>query len=160
MSQSLTKAIVARLRGDETLTGDADTAYDRLAVLLAAVGGDDKPAVRYGSKAVNPEYPCVVFWEDAGVEAMGGPDVGIVTQSIYRFELWEQGRGGLVIPDIADCLELLIDHRRRAPAWTLTGEGNQVWWSQLFVGLQAPFYDPARDAWFGLMAFQFVEARP
>lgn len=160
MSAQVSKAIVARLRGVETLTGDALAAYTLLASLLAQVGADSKPAVRYGSKATDAEFPCVVFWEDAGAEALGGVDVGIITRSVYRFEIWEQGRTGSLIPRIADCLELLIDQRRRAPDWTLTGTGNQVWHSEVFVGLQAPFWDAARDAWFGLLSFVFTEARP
>lgn len=158
MSKPLNKAILARIRGDETLT-DARALAAQVAIdaLLATIGG--KPACRYGMKGSSTVYPEITFREDAGPLALDGSGIGIVTNAIYRFELWETTRDATTIPAMADYLELLFDARRDAPDLTLEGEGR-CYYSDLFTGLQGPFVDDFRNAFFGLMAFRFVEARP
>lgn len=158
MSKALQKAVVARVRGDEVLTGDAAAAQTALAALLATTTGGH-PAFRYGAKGSGVLYPEVTFREDGGVEMIGGVDIGIPTWSVLRMEIWEQTHGGLTIPVIADYLELLFDCRRRAPVLPLEGE-NHCWWGELFAPLQSPFQDTQYDAFFGLLAFRFAEARP
>lgn len=159
MSKALNKAILDRLRGDETVTGRADTAQTDLAALLTTTGSAGKPAVRYGMKGSSTAYPEITFREDAGMLAIDGSGVGIVTDSVYRFEIWETTRNATTIPAIADALELLLDARRDAPAMTLEGD-NRYYHSDLMTPLQGPFIDEFRNAFFGLLTFRFVEARP
>lgn len=159
MSKALNKAILDRLRGDETVTGRAATAQTTLGTLLADAGSADKPAVRYGAKGSSTAYPSVTFREDAGAEMLRASGVGIVTATVYRFELWETTRDGTTLPTIADCLEQLLDSRRDAPAFTLEGD-NEFYDSYLLTGLQGPFHDDIKDCFFGTLTFAFVEARP
>lgn len=159
MSLALNQAIGARVRGIEVLTGRAADAQSTLAGILAAAGSSKAPAIRYGAKASSTVYPEITFREDAGPQTLGGPDVGIVQDSVYRFELWDNSRDGSTIPTIADCLELLFDVRRDAPAINLTGYGK-VYASYLLTALQGPFHDDIKKVFFGLIAFRFAEARP
>lgn len=159
MSLPLNAAIIARVRGTETLSGRAAQAQSDLAALLAPVGSTNGPAIRYGAKGSSTVYPEITFREDAGTEPIGGPDIGIVSSSIYRFELWEQSRDGSTLLTIADLLEQLFDTRKDAPVLTLTGEG-QCWASYLFTAFQGPFHADLIDVFYGLMGFRFIEARP
>src|SRR5512146_1577839 len=152
MSLPLNTAIIARVRGTETLTGRALQAQSDLAAILAVTSAST-PAIRYGAKGSSPVFPEITFREDAGTDAIGGPDIGIVSNSIYRFELWEKSRDGSGLLTIADCLEQLFDTRKDAPDMTLTGEG-QCWAGYLFTPFQGPFHADLIDCFFGLMAFR------
>lgn len=159
MSLALTEAILKRFRGIETLTGDALAAQTGLAAMLAKIGLNNYPAVWYGPKSQDATYPSITFHEQAGPEPIGGIDIGILTTAIYRLELWDNGREGDTLPQMADYIECLFDERRRAPALTLTGDGV-IYYGELFSGLEAPHHDDNRNCFFGLMSLRFVEARP
>jgi hypothetical protein len=149
MSKALNKAILARLNGTEVLTGAQATAQ-------GVVSGD---AVGYGTMTLNGVLPATRFYEDAGTEVMPrAVDVGIINQSIYRFEKWSRSMDGSLFGAWADALEQLFDERRNGPALTLEGN-SQVFESSLFVPLQAPFFDERINSWFGLIAFKFIESR-
>jgi hypothetical protein len=158
MSAAVTKAIIERVRGVETLSDDAAAAQVKLAGILDSTT-DGNPAFRYGGKGKSALYPSIVFLEDAGISPIGGVDIGIVTNSLYRMTIWDLSREGFKIPDIADCLELLFDCRRRAPVLPVAAE-NRCWYGELFQALASPYYDNNYDVFFGIIAFQFVEARP
>lgn len=149
---ALNKAILARLRGSEALTGDAAVAQEVLTGIV--------PRWRFGTMAKSGEFPTGNLYEDAGVDAMpNAVDVGILQHSIRRFELWTNTTASAFFNDAADCLERLFDERRGAPELTLDGDG-QIYESALFVGMQAPYHDDELNAWYGVISFRFVEGRP
>lgn len=159
MSLALQEGLIRRVWGmGESLSGDQATARAALVSTLGTTSGGH-PAFRYGAKANSAVYPEVTFREDQGSDALAGMDIGIVYRPIYRMEIWEQTGSGTLIPQIADYLELLFDCRRGAPALTVDAPGK-CWWGEVFTHLQAPFFDTGYKAFFGLIAFQFVEARP
>lgn len=148
----LTKAILARLRGQESLTGEAATAQTALAALVSRW--------RFGTMAKAGDLPCGNVFEDAGVDAMPrAVDVGILQHSIRRFEIWTNETASGFFHEAGDALEMLFDERRGAPALTVSGDGT-VFESALFVGMQAPYFDTQVNAWYGVISFRFVEARP
>lgn len=150
MSQALNKAIGDRITGVEVLTGDQAEAQTYFA----------GRSVGYGTMRQAGVLPALRFYEDAGSDAMPhAPDVGIISNSIYRFESWTRDFAGDFFGKDAMYLELLFDERRGAPALTLEGQGR-VFMSGLFVPMQAPLLDRNIDAHYGLMAFVFVESRP
>ncbi len=147
---ALNKAILARLRGTEVLTGDA----------LAAQAITSGLRWRFGTMSKAGELPHGNFYEDAGVDAMPrAPDVGILRHSVKRFEVWTGETASAFFHDQGDALELLFDERRGAPVLTIDGDGR-VYQSSLFVAMQSPYHDDKINAWLGLISFTFVEARP
>jgi hypothetical protein len=150
MSLALNTAIVARVRSENL------AAYP---VAQAAQTVVNAYAIRYGSTATLPTFPCTTFFEDTGRESLTGDDVGIVQDSVYRFTIWTKDNTGTTILTIADALEKLFDMRRGAPPITLTGD-NKCYWCDVFSFLQSPFHDDGINAFFGVIAFRFVEARP
>lgn len=158
MSLALHGAIVARVRGTETLTGDAAEAH---AALVTLFGGT--PEIRKGATASTATLPCITFYEDSGIEALGGVDVGEVRHSVYRFFIWttRTDRTGTFIHEVADALERLFNQRRGAPGITLAdSRSSQVFWCDLFVSLQEPEHEDNTNEFYGMIAFRFVEARP
>lgn len=148
----LTKAILARLRDQEALTGDAATARAVLAALI--------PRWRYGTMAKAGDLPAGNVFEDAGVDAMPrAPDVGILQHSIRRFEIWTNETASSFFHEAGDALELLFDERRGAPGFDIAGDGR-VFQGSLFTAMQAPYKDEQINAWYGMIAFSFVESRP
>src|SRR5690349_257962 len=102
----LTKAMLARLRGQVALTGDAATAQ-------AVVSG---LRWRYGTMAKSGEMPCGNVFDDAGIDAMPrAVDVGILQYAVRRIELWTTDTASAFFHDGGDALELLFDERRGAP---------------------------------------------
>lgn len=158
MSLAVQKAIVARVRGEEALTDTAEAAQVELAGYLAQTANGNV-AIRYGAKGSSAVYPEVTFRENGGSEALGGVDVGICAWNLYNFEIWDDSGSGVLIPEIADCLERLLDCRRGAPVLPVASP-NVAWWGELSTHLQAPFHDDNINAYFGILAFQFAEARP
>lgn len=147
---ALTKAVLARVRGQESMTGDQQAAQ----IVTSAVRW------RYGTMAKSGELPCGNVFDDEGVDAMPkAVDVGIITNSVRRLELWTNDTASGFFHNMADALELLFDERRGAPNLTLDGDGR-TYQSSLFVGMQAPFFDTAVNGWYGMIAFSFVESRP
>jgi hypothetical protein len=148
----LTKAILARLRDQEALTGDAATARAVLAALV--------PKWRFGTMAKAGAPPCGNVFEDASVDAMPrAVDVGILQHSIRRFELWTTDTASSFFHEAGDALELLFDERRGAPELPIGGDGL-CYEGALFVPMQAPYFDEQLNAWYGVVSFRFVEARP
>ncbi len=148
----LTKAILARLRGSEALTGDAATAQAALAALVSRW--------RFGTMAQAGEFPHGNVFEDASVDAMPrAVDVGIIQHSIRRFELWTNETASGFFHEAGDALERLFDERRGAPELSIDGDG-QVFESALFTAMQAPYFDTQINAWYGMISFRFVESRP
>ncbi len=149
---ALTKAILARLRGSETLTGEAETARE---ILKGHV-----PRWRFGTLSQSGELPHGNVFADAGVDAMpNAPDVGIINHSVRRFELWTEETASAFFTQSADALEKLFDERRGAPDLTVEGDGR-VYQSSLFVPFQGPFRSDDIRAWWGVISFTFVDARP
>lgn len=146
----LNHAILRRLNGNETLTGE----FAQAQTLTAALDWHFGPLDPKGST-----FPCGTFFEDAGTESLGGVDVGVVNNSVYRFLVWDKTRDGSVIPKYADAVEKLFDRRRGVPNLDIVGDGV-CYWSDLFVPLQAPLQAMDINAFYGIMAFRFVEARP
>lgn len=159
MSTALNKAIMDRARGDEVLAvgSRALQAQTDLAALLGTVNA--KPAVALGGVPSAVTYDCIRFREDMGGSGLAGEGVGITGDTIYRFELFSTKRDGTTLRTMADCLELLFDERRDAPALTIEGDGR-IYASDLFTAYQGPFHDDMRDCFISLIAFRFVEARP
>lgn len=148
----LTKAILARLRGSEALTGDAATAQAALAATVTRW--------RYGTMAKAGEFPCGNVFDDAGVDAMPrAPDVGILQHSVRRFEVWTKETASSFFHEAGDALELLFDERRDAPELDIAGDGR-VFQGSLMTAMQAPYFDTQINAWYGMIAFSFVESRP
>lgn len=149
----LTKAILARLRGSEALTGDAAAAQTALAALVTRW--------RFGTMAkAGDAMPCGNVFEDAGIDAMPrAPDVGILQHSIRRFEIWTDETASGFFHEAGDALERLFDERRGAPELSIAGDGL-TYESALFTAMQAPYKDEQLNAWYGMIAFRFVEARP
>lgn len=148
----LNKAIIARLRGTEVLTGQTLAAQVALAALV--------PKWRLGTMTKEGALPTGTFYEDSGIDAMPRAiDVGILQTSVRRFEVWTQSLDDAFFTGAADALEHLFDERRGATKLTLTGDGR-VYESSLFVGMQGPLPDDSINAHYGLIAFKFVEARP
>jgi hypothetical protein len=149
----LNKAIKERLDGTESLAGYPDQVAAQ--AVTAAV------RIRQGSLSADAVLPAITFNEDAGTESLQGVDVGIVSNSVYRFQIWQpdSDRSGSTISHLADCLEVLLDQRRGAPKLTIVGYGR-VFWADLFVSLQSPLHDDNINAFFGLMSFRIVESRP
>lgn len=148
----LTKAILARLRGQESLTGDAATAQAALAALVGRW--------RFGTMAKAGDMPCGNLFEDAGVDAMPrAPDVGILQHSVRRFEIWTNETASSFFHEAGGYLEQLFDERRDAPELDLTGDGR-VFQGSLMTAMQAPYFDTQLNAWYGTIAFSFVESRP
>jgi hypothetical protein len=151
---ALNRAIFARLRGTETpaLSGDAATAQVRLAALV--------PKWRLSTLTEEADVPCGNIYVDAPVDAMPeAVDVGIIQYSIRRFEIWSRQTDAAFYENVEDALEQLFDERRGAPALPLDGDGR-VFESALFTGLQGPFRDDPINAYYSLISFRFVEARP
>lgn len=158
MSTALNKAILDRTRGDEVLVAArALQAQTDLAALLGTV--NSKPAVALGGVPSSVTYNCIRFREDMGGSGLAGEGIGITGDVLYRFELYSQSRDGTTLRTMADCLELLFDERRDAPALALEGDGR-TYASDLFTAYQGPFHDDIRDCFISLIAFRFVEARP
>lgn len=155
MSLALNKAILNRLR-QETLSGDFATAQAQLLALLGTTP-QGQPAIRYGAKGSSVDYPEITFREDGGVESLGGSDIAIIDQSIYRFELWETTRNATILPTMARCLERLLDRRHGAPLLVL--EQGTCKYHELFTRMSGPFPDTDINAFFGVLAFRFIEAR-
>lgn len=156
----LTKTILARLRGAETLTGDAATARAVLAALVTRwrygtmmKGGEEVKTALLAGGVGN-------VMEDAGVDAMPrAPDVGILQHSIRRIELWTSKTESSFFHEAGDALELLFDERRGAPELGIAGDGV-CYEGALFTAMQAPYFDTQLNAWYGMISFRFVEARP
>ncbi len=147
---ALTKAVLARLRGTEALTGDQQAAQAITSVLRW----------RFGTMAKSGEMPCGNVFEDAGIDAMPrAVDVGILQHSVRRFELWTQDTASAFFHEGGDAMELLFDERRGAPELSIDGDGR-VFQGALLTGMQAPYYDTKFNAWYGMIAFSFVESRP
>jgi hypothetical protein len=157
--KAINKAILDRLRGDETLTPGGRAAQAQTDLIAILGKANAKASVLVGGLPSSVTYPCVRFWEDAGTRGMGGEGVGDVMFTVYRFEMFCQGRDGTTLPTIADCLELLLDERRDAPPLTLAGDGR-LYGHDLLTNFQGPFQDTTRDCFIGTMAFRFAEARP
>lgn len=150
MSVHLQEAVYRRLSGAETLTGDALAAQARISVL----------PWRYGALRQHSVFPCGVFWKDAGTFELGSaPDIGIIENTIWRFELWTEAFDGAWFADRANDLELMFDERKQAPAMSIGGSG-QVYDIALFTGMQAPLHEEKLSAYYGLISFRIVEARP
>lgn len=160
MARSLQIAIVNRLRGIEVMTGRFADAQAILATYLSQEPSDSLPAVRYGSKSSDVLPYQLTFHHDAGGESLAGSDIGIIDNTIYRFEIWDSGRGDEVIPLVNDALETLCDERKGAPVWTLEDTEDRIFYSELFLRLQGPFHDDFRNMFYGVTAFRWVEARP
>lgn len=149
MSLMLNAAVVARIT-TETLTSADQIAAQNLVKNLP---------VHYGAVDPSVAFPCLAFYEDTGTESMGGVDIGLIYNSIYRFQIWTQDRTGSYIPQIAGALERLFDMRQGAPIIDIIGDGK-TFWSELFVPLQGPLHADTINAFFGMIAFRVVEARP
>lgn len=148
----LTKAILARLRGEEALSADAAAAQSVLASKVSRW--------RFGTMAKAGELPCGNVFDDAGIDSMPrAPDVGILQYSVRRFEIWTNETASAFFHEAGDALEMLFDERRDAPGLTLTGDG-QIFQGSLMTGMQAPYFDTQINAWYGTIAFSFVESRP
>lgn len=149
---ALNKAIFARLRGTEVLTGDALAAQQTLASVVSRW--------RFGTMAKEGTFPVGELYSDASADAMpNAPDVGIITHSIRRFTVWTKETASSFFADCEDCLERLFDQRRGAPALDIPGDGK-CYECALFTQMQAPYEDDNINAWWGTIAFRFVEARP
>jgi len=155
VSAALEKAIIARVRGTETLTGDMLLAQQYLVELLGA----DPPTIVKNSLKSKATLPCITFGFDPGPEAMGGVDVGEVRWVIGRFYIWTKARGGSFFSEVADALEHLFNGRRGASNLTLEGD-DRTYWSDLFVDLQEPDHEDSTNDFYATLSFKFVEARP
>lgn len=154
MSSSLAKAIVARVKGTEVLTGDLLLAQQALVTLF---GGT--PRIRKGATASKATLPCLTFWFDSGPESMGATDSGEIRNVIARFFIWTKTREGEFFGDVADALEHLFNERRGATLLVPTGV-NQIFCSDLFTDLQEPDHDDATNDFYAFISFRFIEARP
>lgn len=147
---ALNIAIFARLRGTEVLAGD----------LAAAQAITSAYKWRLGSMTKDGALPACCLYEDAGVDAMPyAPDVGILQNSVRRFEFWTQSLDDSFFTNLADACELLFDFRRGGSLMNIGGDGL-IYDSSLFTGMQGPIHDDDTNAYYATMAFQFVEARP
>jgi hypothetical protein len=147
---ALTKAILARLRGTEVLTGEAEEGQQII----------KQYRWRFGTMAKQGELPHGNVFEDAGVDAMPrAVDVGILQHSVRRFEIWTNETASSFFHEAGDALEKMFDMRRGAPVLTIDGDGY-CWEGALFTAMQAPFFDKELNAWYGMIAFTFLEARP
>ncbi len=143
-------AILARLRGTESLTGD----------LLACQVITSAYEWRKGSMRKNGTVPCGLFYSDSGVDAMpAAPDMGILEYSVRRFEIWNKTPDGSFFATLPDALEYLLDFRRGNSLLNITGDGL-VKDHSLMVSFQGPYFDDQINAFYGLMSFMFVESRP
>lgn len=150
MSPGLHLAILARLRGTEVLTG----------VYAGAQATTSALKWRFGTMTKKGELPCGNFYFDAGVDAMPrAPDVGIIENGVVRFEVWTETPDAAFFTTNANALEQLFDERRGCPLITKAGDGK-VFAHSLMTGMQAPYFDKDTNAWWGLISFQFLEARP
>lgn len=149
---ALTKAVLARIRGSETLTGEAEAAR--------AVLGSHIERWRFGTMSKIGELPHGNVYADAGVDAMPrAPDVGIIEHAVRRIELWTKETASAFFSESADALEMLFDERRGAPVLETAGDGT-CFQSSLFVPFQGPYWAEGINAWWGVISFTFVEARP
>lgn len=148
----LNKAILNRIRGNETLTGEQATAQTSLVALI--------PTWRLGNLRADGALPSGNIYEDAGVDAQPRTvDSGLYHWSIRRFEIWNNTTDESVLTGASEHLMRLFDLRKGATMLDIPGDGK-LFDMALFVGMQGPFFDDQINAWYGTMAFSFLEARP
>jgi hypothetical protein len=153
MSAALNKAIVARLRGTEVLTGEALEAQTRYVSLVST-------RTRLGNFASTVAYPQVCFRPSGGVNSWisRSEELGVVSQPEYDFEVWDNTRGGDDIPVILDLIEQLLDDRRSvAPVMTLDSGYHVASMEMIMDG--AILYNSTINAWFGLTRYMAREQR-
>ena len=157
MSTALINAIYARLV-TEALTGEALTAPQALAALLATDPDTSKAAVKFGAKDDIAVFPCVTFRPAGGTpDASFRTATGVMGQPVIAFECWEQTGQSNLITDIAEYVERLGDVRRGSGAGLSLASGkcfhgeavNDV---QVIPGEEI-------DSWAGLQLYRFIEAR-
>lgn len=148
----LNKAILNRIRGNETLTGEQATAQAALIALI--------PTWRLGSMRRDGAMPAGLMSEDAGVDAQPRTvDSGVFTHSIRRFEVWNDTEDESKLTGACHYLERLFDMRQGAPILDISGDGK-LFDMGLFVGAQGPHFDDRINGWVTTISFRFVEARP
>lgn len=153
MSAALNKAIVARLRGTEVLTGEALEAQTRLVALVST-------RTRLGNFSQNVEFPQVCFRPSGGVPSWisRSEELGVVSQPEYDFEAWTNVRDGEDIPTILDLIEQLLDDRRSVAAPLTLDAGYHC--VAMHLIMDASFlYVPTINAWAGFVRYQAIEQR-
>ncbi len=168
MSTAITKALFARLSGTESLGGGAGASQTTLASLLATDPDTGLPAIYLGNKntaqvrdtngSAHPILPCITFRPSGGsTDRRFIQDTGVVESVLYDFEFWEATPSGTRITDIAECVECLLDSRRRVVSG-LTLESGKVLAFQAFSPLSV-LYDTDLHAWVGMIRYEFLEVR-
>lgn len=154
MSSALNKAIVARLRGTEVLTGFGATAQ---AALLALVPSGQIRQANYDSSVGNPQ---ITFRPDGGIPSWisRSEELGVVSQPEYSFEVWDTEHGGSRIPTIMDLIEQLLDDRRSVASPLTLDAGYHVVSGEIIMD-GAVLYNQQIKTWFGLTRYMFREQR-
>lgn len=154
MSSALNKAIVARLRGTEILTGEGLEAQTSLLALVPAAN------IRQGNFDSSVGYPQITFRPDGGIPSWisRSEELGVVSQPEYSFEVWNNDRSGSKITNIMDLIEQLLDDRRSVAAPLTLDSGYHVVSMELIMD-GAVLYNQAINAWFGLTRYMAREQR-
>ena len=180
MSTATSLAIVARLTGTESLTGNplavkALASQTRLATLLttdpntgaaltmtdpitgAVTARQASDCVRWGSKGANAVFPEITFRPSAGVPNKTFSDGSFaVDDGAYDFEIWDNSNSGTLMTDIMDCLLDLLDRRYGAPQLPMV-KGISFWVETLVTPVA--WYDTQIKSWFLLWRVRVTEGR-
>lgn len=154
MSSALNKAILARLRGTEVLTGEG---LEAQTALLALVPSGQIRQANYDSSVGNPQ---ITFRPDGGIPSWisRSEDLGVVSQPEYSFEVWDKERGGERIPVIMDLIEQLLDDRRSVAAVATLDTGYHAASGEMIMDTGV-MYNSIIKTWFGLTRYMFREQR-
>lgn len=158
MQDELSVAIIQRLDGTETLSGDQATAQTALIAALATdIDTTSGPAIFQGNRDDAVGFPCITFRPNGGTEVANWIDAGVVRNYQFDFEVWTNSTNAQTIPLIGDYLEILLDERRGATGFTMAS-GKREFYAMAMTAM-TPIYDEKINAWAGLVRYQFIAGK-
>ncbi len=159
MSTDLSKAIYARLAGNEVMETPFSDYQASLAALLGTDPDTTEPAVYFAATNDSAQpidddgnfLSCITFRPSGGTPDLRFRDGLAIGDILLDFEIWDYSRGATVITDINWFVKRLLERRLNAPPLDLVA-GECVWFEPL-TGLVV-MQDKERNGWFGLVRYR------